>query len=243
MLEGKTAMITGCNRGIGRAIFEKFISHNANIVCCVRKIDNNLLEFVDSVQCKSKIKLIEFDLSDEDQINEAIKKLIKEKIKLDILVNNAAVASGAITEMTSTKQLKKTFQINFFSQIKIIQLSLRLLKKNENSSIINIGSISGLVGKKGTLAYGSSKAALMFATKVMAKEFDNYKIRVNTIAPSVVKTEMLNKMDKKALEDFLKISNLKEPLNVDKIAEKVLYLASEESKHVNGEILRIEGKN
>ena len=89
--------------------------------------------------------------------------------------------------------------------------------------------------------YGSSKASLMFATKIMAKEFLNYNIRVNAVAPTVTETEMLNEMDKKAMEKILKISNLSKPLSTSTVADKVLYLASEKSFQVNGQIIRLEG--
>jgi 3-oxoacyl-[acyl-carrier protein] reductase len=89
--------------------------------------------------------------------------------------------------------------------------------------------------------YGSSKASLMFATRIMSKEFSNYNIRVNAVAPSVTATEMLDKMDKKAMEKMLKMSNLSEPLSTSEVADEVLFLASEKSLQVNGQIIRLEG--
>ena len=144
--------------------------------------------------------------------------------------------------MKGLKFLKQNYYCDkYLSQIKLIQLTLRLLKKSSNSSVINIGSISGLLSERGTLSYGSSKAALMYATKIMAKEFAVYKIRVNSIAPSVAKTDMLKNMDPNSIKKLLTLSSLKEPLDVDKIADKVLYLASDSSKKVNGEIIKIDG--
>ena len=245
MLKGKTAFITGCNRGIGKAVFEKFLSNGANIICSVRKLDNDFLNYIDlkKKNKKNEIKILEFDLSNDNQIKDAINILYKEKIKLDILVNNAGVATGSLLEMTSMNNLKNTFQINFFSQIRLIQLLLRLLKKTSNGSIINIGSISGLMSEKGTLSYGSSKAALMFATKVMANELSIYNIRVNSIAPSVTNTDMLKKMDKSSIDKILQETNLDKPSSVEEVANKVLYLASDESRHINGEIIKIDGES
>ena len=149
------------------------------------------------------------------------------------------IPGGSLTEMTSIKSLREIFEINFFSQIKVIQLLLRLLKKSKNGSIINIGSISGLFAERGNLAYGSSKAALMFATKIMAKEFSVYNIRVNSIAPTVTETDMLKKMDENAKDKLLKDANLKKPLSPMDVANKALYLASDETINISGQIIEI----
>jgi len=243
MLSGKTAFITGSNRGIGKTILDKFLENGADIICAVRKINPDFSNYINlqSEKYKKKIRILEFDLADEKKINESIKNLYNEKIILDILVNNAGIANGSLTEMTSIKSLRNIFEINFFAQIKITQLLLRLLKKSENASIINIGSISGLIPARGTLAYGSSKAALMFSTKVMAEEFSSYKIRVNTIAPSVIETDMFQQMDENAKKRILNDSMLKKPFSTDEVADQVLYLASNNSIHINGQVIKMDG--
>ena len=242
MLSGKTAFITGSNRGIGKAVLDSFIKNRANIICAVRKCSPEFKDYIKKIseKFKSKIKILEFDLENEIQTKDAIHSLYKEKITLDILVNNAGVADGSLLEMTSTNNLKKIFQINFFSQIRLTQLLLRLLKKSKNGSIINLGSISGIIAERGTLSYGSSKAALMFSTKVMAKELSVYKIRVNCIAPTATDTDMLNQMDKVAKEKLLQNSLLKKPHTAAEVASKVLFLASEKSIHINGQIVKID---
>ena len=99
--------------------------------------------------------------------------------------------------MTSQKNLKEVFNVNFFSQIRITQLVLKYLKNSKKASIINIGSISAKIADRGTLAYGCSKVALMHATKIMANEFSNYRIKVNGVCPNATNTKMLKKMDPK----------------------------------------------
>jgi 3-oxoacyl-[acyl-carrier protein] reductase len=133
--------------------------------------------------------------------------------------------------------LKKVFQVNFFSQIYIIQKLLKLLKKSKNPSIINICSIVALLNHRGTMAYGSSKAALIFATKVMANEFSRYNIRVNAIAPTAVNTGMYKKMDKSSQKLLLKDSFIKKPISTEQIVNKILYLASDKSLNDNGKII------
>ena len=183
---------------------------------------------------------MEFDFNDSEKIKKEISILYKENISLDILINNAGIASGSILEMTSIDSLKNTFEINFFSQIKITQLLIKLLKKSNSSSIINIGSISGLLSERGTLSYATSKSAFMHATKIIAKELSIYNIRVNAIAPNVTKTDMLRKMDKKSIKKMLKRTSRDKPYSVNDVAKVVMFLASEKSKNINGKILRVE---
>jgi 3-oxoacyl-[acyl-carrier protein] reductase len=104
-----------------------------------------------------------------------------------------------------------------------------------------MGSISGIIPERGTIGYGSSKASLMFATKVMANELSGYNIRVNAIAPNIIKTEMLNDMDTKTKEIFINQSFLKREGDVQDVSSLALYLASNESKYINGQIIRLDG--
>ena len=244
MLKGKTAFITGANRGIGKAIFEKFIKNGANTICAVRKKKPEFLKYISSQEkkYKKKIKIIEFDLEKDNEIKSVIQSLYKEKIIIDILVNNAGIADGSLIEMTSSTNIKNVFEINFFSQIRVTQLLLRLIKKSKNGSIINIGSLSGIMPLRGALSYGSSKAALMYATKVMAEEFLIYKIRVNSIAPNVTNTDMMKLMNKDVMNKLLDKDNLKKPHTANQIADQALFLASDKSLSINGQIIRIKGK-
>ena len=157
-----------------------------------------------------------------------------------MLINNSAVPSGSLTEMTSIKSLQNVFEINFFSQIKLIQNLLRFIKKSKNGSIINIGSISGLIAEKGFLSYGTSKCAFMFASKIMAKEFERYNIRVNAIAPSVFKSKMAKKMDKKIKQKFLENSSTKKEIKLKSVIDLIDSLSSRDSKEINGQIIRLD---
>lgn len=244
LLLNKTALITGSNGGIGRVLCRRFLSSGANIICCVRKIDSEFYKYIKTLKkkYKKKIKLLEFDFENEKQITKIIDSFCKDNITIDVLVNNAGIASGSLIEMTSLNNLKKIFQINFFSQIYITQKLLKLLKKSDSPSVINICSITSLLNHRGTMAYGSSKAALIFATKVMANEFSIYKIRVNAIVPSAVNAGMYKNMDKNSQKLLLRDSFLKKPLSAQQIANKVLYLSSSQSLKDNGKIIILNGK-
>jgi len=143
--------------------------------------------------------------------------------------------------MTSQKNLKEIFDINFFAQIKITQLVLKYLKESENASIINIGSISGKIPDRGNLAYGCSKTALMHATKIMANEFSNYKIRVNGINPNVTNSKMLKQMSDSAKEKLINNSYLKRACEPKEIAELIFFLSTKNSNYINGQVIDING--
>lgn len=239
LLLNKTVFITGCNGGIGKVLCKKFLSNGANIICCIRKKNNKFNKYIKTLskKYKKKIKILEFDLENEKQIKKSIEILYKNNITIDVLINNASAASGSLVEMTRLSDLKRIFQINYFSQIYIIQKLLKLLKKSKSPTIINICSIVALLNHRGTIAYGSSKAALIFATKVMSNEFSRYNIRVNAIAPSAVNTGMYKKMDKNSQKLLLKESFIEKPISTKKITDKILYLASEKSLNDNGKII------
>ena len=239
----KTAFITGVNRGIGKKIFTTFYDQGYSIICSTRSQNKSFEKFVSKLHPKKNqiIKILNFDLNDHSEIKKAIKNLQKEKPIIDVLINNAGMAQGSLFEMTSIDSLKEVFQVNFFSQLLVTQLLLRFLKKSEGASIINIGSISGLVGDQGTLSYGSSKSALMFSTKVLANELKRYNIRVNSIAPGITETEMKDQMDQRAAETMLARSYLARACSTSDVASLALFLSSPEASYINGQILRLDG--
>ena len=239
MLKGKTALITGANGGIGRSIVNLFLKNNANVICLIRKSDKQFNKYIRRLS--KNITIIESDLTDEINLKTQVEKAFSNKKKLDILVNNAGKASGSIIEMTSQKNLKEIFNVNFFSQIRLTQLVLKYLKNSKEPSIINIGSVSAKIADRGTLAYGCSKIAMMHATKIMANEFSNYKIRVNGICPNATNTKMLKKMDSKSRDALISRSFMKKPCEPIDVANLILYLSSKNSEYINGQIIFMDG--
>lgn len=240
LLKGKIAFITGASGDIGLAIVKEFIKNGAKVIISFRKRNPEIKKFC-KLNSTKIIQILQFDLENLEQMKKELKKILDKKINIDILVNSAGIASGSIFEMTSLTQMKKIFEVNFFSQILLTQLIVKLMKKSSNASICNIGSISGIVPYRGNLSYGSSKAALMFATKILSKELSVYKIRVNSIAPSVVTSKMADSMDKKVREKMINNSLTKRECRPEEVAKFVLNLSSDKSKKTNGRIFRIDG--
>ena len=243
LLEQKTAVISGCNRGIGKATLETFAENGADIFACVRKESDEFNAVMTRLAEKTGVNIIPvyFDFAESEQIKAGIKTIISFKKQIDILVNNAGVASGSFFQMTSLQDLKQLFEINFFSQLLFTQGISRYMSRFKTGSIINIGSTAGFIGNAGMTSYGSSKAALMFSTKTMATELGVMNIRVNAIAPSITKTDMSDQMEEKIRNKLIETSALKRLAEPIEVANVALFLASDLSSFVTGQILRVDG--
>lgn len=244
MLKGKTAVITGCLQGIGRSTLDMFAANGANIFACCQFETDEFTKHITELnnKCGVEIVPIYFDMVNNDQIKEAAREIQKYKQNVDILVNIAGINRDAIFQMVTVEDMQITFQVNLFSQIIFSQYIVKLmLRAGNGGSIINISSISGIDGNPGQLAYASSKAAMIAATKTMAAELGEKKIRVNAIAPGVIETNMTKNLPKEAMDRQLDRSELKRKGTTDEVASSILFLASEMSEHITGQVLRVDG--
>lgn len=242
-LNGKTALITGCNRGIGKAIAEKFVSEGANLICAIRKENPAFKEETDkwSLQYGASIDFVYFDLTDEESIKQAFRDLQKEKRTIDVLVNNAGIPAGGFLLMTPLAKVKEVMQVNFFSQILITQLVAKMMMKQKHGAIVNMSSVTALDNQAGWTAYGSSKAAMVSFTRTAARELASFGIRVNAVAPGLIDTQMGGAMDEKYQAEMLSRSDLGRKGTPEEVANLVCFLASDEASYMTGQIIRIDG--
>lgn len=243
MLKGKNAIVTGARRGIGRATVEAFAENGANIWACARSKEDAFEKDMKilAARCGVWIEPVYFDLIDEEQIKEALKTILQQKKPIDILVNNAGMVQIASLQMTSLKIMKALFQVNFFSQILIMQLISRTMMRQKSGSIVNISSVAGLDGDEATLAYGSSKAALAYASRTASKDLAPYKIRVNAVAPGMVETDMAARLPKAAQDNMNTRIALQRIALPSEIADVVTFLASDKAAYITGQIIRVDG--
>lgn len=244
LLKKKTAIITGCNRGIGEKILEKFSSSGANIFACTRKKNSEFESKISELARKYKIKIIPiyFDFADSEEIKSAAKKILDSGEAIDILVNNAGIIDVSIYQMTSIKKLKDMFEINFFSQTIFTQNIIKSMIRNKSGSIINLASITALDGNEGRSAYGASKSALIAQMKTLSKEVGIFNIRVNCIAPGLIDTEMLSKnTPKNIIENMKNKISLRRVGNPEEIADVALFLSSNLSTYISGQVIRVDG--
>ena len=189
-----------------------------------------------------EIRPVYFDLLDENEIEQGLKKIISLNWTIDIIVNNAGINHVALFKMTPIKKIREIFNINFFSQILLTQKLLNIMIKNKKGSIINISSNAAVECDAGRSGYSSSKAALIAWTKVVSKELGDFNIRVNAVSPGLTNTDMGEKdVSKKIIEDAIKRVPLKRAAEPDEIANVVLFLASDLSSYVNGEVISVTG--
>ncbi|SDY09872.1 3-oxoacyl-[acyl-carrier protein] reductase [Ruminococcaceae bacterium YAD3003] len=238
-----TAIITGANRGIGRAMVEAFAAAGYDVFACARTENNEFESFLKDLSSSTGTELIPvyFDLMSEDEIKNGIKTIISYKKPIDVLVNNAGIAYGALMTMTSTDKMREVYQVNVFAPVLIMQLVSRVMMRQKSGCIINICSVGGIETSPGYLAYGSSKASLIWITKSVARELGQYNIRVNGIAPGLVDTEMGNYKSAEELQkvmDRMSISRMGKP---EEIAKAALYIASDDAAYMTGQILILDG--
>lgn len=243
MLSGKNIFITGTNRGLGKAILVECAKNGANIWAHARTKSDEFLEFIQEQSEKNGVQIypVFFDMTNSEEMILEIQRLLKEKIKFNVLINNAGIAHGGLFQMTTINKIKDVFEVNFFAHLQLTQLLLKAMVRNSDGNIINIASIAGLDLKEGNSAYGASKAAMIAWTKVLSKELARYNIRVNAIAPGLSDTDMSNLMEKKSGAEMIQQSLMKRLATPEEIANVAVFLASEKASFVNGQIVRVDG--
>lgn len=236
-------IITGSNRGIGKAIVEAFAGAGCNIWACARKATPEYEAWLDKTALKNSvwIKPVYFELTDTEALNEGIQTIIDEGLPIDVLVNNAGISTVGLLSMSKVDDIEKLFDVNYFAMLRIIQKVSKKMSRQRKGVIINMGSIAGLEPQPGKIAYGSSKAAVMMMTKCLAKELGPMGIRVNAIAPGPVETEMIHQYKDEMLEKLASESALCRLGKKEEIAQVALFLASDQASYINGEIIKVDG--
>ncbi len=243
LLSGKNTVVTGCLRGIGRKTLEVFAEQGANVWACAQYADQEFEKFCADLANRTGtwIKPVYFDLTNSDAVKGGLKTIFADKQVVDVLVNVAGFTKDSIFHMTSIEQLKIIFEVNYFSQILISQYITKLMVRQKRGSVINIVSVSGLDGSSGQLAYSSSKAALIGATRTMSRELAKQGVRINAIAPGVIDTDMNSLVPENVIADHIKGMSIKRMGKSSEVADAILFLASDMSSYMTGQIIRVDG--
>ena len=244
LLKNKSAIVTGCNRGIGKAIIENLAKNGANIWACIRKQNKEFSNYLKNLQKKTGVTIEEiyFDLNDIDEVKKSAQKIVSQNKPIDILVNNAGIIHTSLFQMTPIEKMKEIFEINYFTPLFFTQYIVKKMAQQKKGSIINISSSAAIEANEGRLAYASSKAALITSTKVIAKELGRLNIRVNAIAPGLTETDMMkNSTPENVLKETLKRIPLNRVGSPDEIANVVLFLSSDLSNYITGQVLSVDG--
>ena len=244
MLSGKTIVVTGCLQGIGKETLKTFAENGANVFACAFKQDAEFEKYCFDLAEKNGVKIIPvyFDMMDNNSIKEAAKSIQKEKMDIHGLVNIVGMNRDAFFNMVTYQDMVDTFQVNFFSQIIFSQYIAKLMQRKQiHGSIAFTSSITAFDGNEGQTTYGASKAALVGAMKTMALELGKIGIRVNAVAPGVIKTPMTEKLDDQVIDNKVRKMDMPRLGEAKEVADLFMYLMSDLSTHVSGQVIRIDG--
>ncbi|MFA5264718.1 MAG: SDR family NAD(P)-dependent oxidoreductase [Opitutaceae bacterium] len=240
LLQGKRVLITGASRGIGKAIAEVFVREGASVMLTARSADLEL--FAESLAAGgAKAFATKADLNDEAQLKQVVLKTREKLGGLDVLVNNAGVLIQGKLGMIQNAEAHRMMETNFFAMLNLTQYCIRLMAKDKKGSIINLASIAGTQGIDGISAYCASKAAVVGFTKSSAKELASQGIRVNAIAPGFIDTDMARQLDPAWFQKRVESIRLGRVGQPEDIANCALFLASELSSYITGQVIGVDG--
>lgn len=243
LLVGKNVIITGTNRGMGRAMLDEFAANGANIWAHARMLTPEFEAICEEVSKKHTVEIrpLCFELTDYDAMKAAVKTIMSSKIPIDGLVNNAGITANMLFLMTTMDILRRQIEVNFFAPYLFTQYISKLMIRNKKGSIVNISSSAGIDGNSGKSAYGASKAALISMTKSIAEEMGKDGIRANCIAPGITDTEMLLSMPEYIVEEAKESTDLKRIGTPKDIAQTALFLISDLASYITGQVIRVDG--
>ena len=242
LLEGKTALITGAARGIGKALALKFAAEGANIAFTDLVIDENGKETEAELQALGvKAKGYASNAADFNQTKEVVSEIHKEFGRIDILVNNAGITKDGLMMRMTEQQWDAVIAVNLKSAFNFINAVLPIMLRQKAGSIINMASVVGVHGNAGQSNYAASKAGLIALAKSIAQEVGSRNIRANAIAPGFIETAMTAQLPDAVREEWNKKIPLRRAGKVEDIADVATFLASDMSSYVTGQVIQVDG--
>lgn len=238
LLKGKTAIITGANRGIGRAAAKCFCDNGATVyaVCRTDAACGELER-----ETHPGIIPVLLDITDTKGAQREMQRIRKEAGALDILVNNAGIMEDALIGMITRELIERVFSINVYAPILLSQLAARFMRKQNSGVIINVASLIGVNGNAGQSVYAASKGAVISFTKSASKELAPYGIRVNAVAPGMIDTQLLDNVPEEKRRQRLESVGLGRLGKPEEVAEVITFLASNMASYITGQIIGIDG--
>ena len=242
MLDGKVALITGAARGIGKAIALKFAQEGADVAFTDLVINEAAEETIAEIAAFGhKVKGYASNAANFDETHTVVEEILKEFGHIDILVNNAGITKDGLVLRMSEAQWDAVIAVNLKSAFNFIHAVIPSMARQKGGSIINMASIAGQMGNPGQVNYASSKAGLIAMAKSVAKEMGSRGIRANAIAPGFIVSEMTNALPEAVREEYIKSIPLKRGGTVEEIANTALYLGSDLSSYVTGQVIAVNG--
>lgn len=242
MEERKTVLITGGSRGIGKEVAITYAENGYNVIV------NYVSDKTDVPALKTELEekgieclIIKADVSNEEEVENLVKKSIEKFEKIDVLVNNAGITRDNLLMRMNTEDFDKVLEINLKGTFLVTKAVTKYMMKKRQGSIINLASVVGVVGNAGQCNYSASKAGIIGFTKSIAKELASRNIRANAVAPGFIATDMTNVLSDTVKENINNQIPLKRMGTAKEVAELIYFLGSEKSEYITGQVINIDG--
>jgi NAD(P)-dependent dehydrogenase (short-subunit alcohol dehydrogenase family) len=240
-LKGKVAIVTGGANGIGEAVVREMVKEGAFVL--IADIADRLGESLAEELNNNGYKVIyqQTDVSHEDEVERAVNKAIEYFGRLDLLFNNAGINIAGPTDEMPYGDFQKVMEININGIFLFAKHAIRAMKNNGGGSIVNTASVGGHIGSPNFAAYASSKGGVVNLTRALAIEYASRGIRVNSVAPGLIRTSLMNQLDEKAREAVFSIQPMQRMGEPEEVAKAVVFLLSDDASYINGVSLPIDG--
>ncbi len=241
LLKEKIALVTGSGRGIGKTIALKLAESGADVVTCDIDEENAHATSKEIKEMGRNSASFKVDVTDFDQVGEMAQKILETFERVDILVNNAGITRDKSMFLMQKEDWDAVININLTGYFNVTRNLITPMLKNKNGSVINIASVSGLMGVAGQTNYCASKAGIIGMTRALAKESARAKVTVNAIAPGYIETDMVKQMDEKLLDGIKKTIPMRRFGRVEEVAELAIFLASDNARYITGQAFVVDG--
>lgn len=242
MLEGKIAVVTGGSRGIGREIALTLAGYGATVVVNYNGSKEKAQEVVDTIKSQGKEAIaIKASVSDSKEVESMIKEVMDQFGRIDILVNNAGITKDNLMMKMTEEDFDAVIDTNLKGTFYCMKQVYRIMLKQRYGRIINMSSVTGVIGNAGQVNYAASKAGVIGMTKSLARELGSRGITVNAVAPGFIETEMTDVLSDKVKEEIANQIPLKRMGAVKDVAETVAFLASDKASYITGQVLHVDG--
>ncbi len=242
LLKDQVAIVTGGTRGIGKAICLLFAEQGATVVANFSKDVKAAEDLKKEAESRGlSLGLFRADVTQVDQVKAMVEEISAQYGKIDILVNNAGLVRDNFLMLMSDEDWESLVRTNLTSLFYCCRIVIRKMIPQRKGKIINIASISGMMGTPGQVNYAATKGGMISFTKSLARELGSFNIHVNAVAPGLIESEVVSKMPKEKLEAIIKSSSLGRVGKPEEVAQAVLFLASEHSNYITGQTIVVDG--
>lgn len=239
----KTIIITGCNRGLGKGLMERYASEGYDIIAMLRKESETFTAEANRISetCHVNIIPVYADLEDKNSLKEALATIAEMELSVDVLINNAAINISKPAFYMEYEDIEKSFKVNYFAPFLLCKEIGTLMMRQGYGNIVNITSVAGLATEPGGAAYNASKASLNTFTKSFAQELAPFGVRVNAVACSVVETDMFAALKPEVQKKILKRVAMKRPSSMEEVANAIFFITSDKASFITGQVISVDG--